>query len=239
MSGTNLCVAKSLTIADATGASSFAIDVTEVTRGQYEAWTATSPTLPAKSDTDCGSTASYLEAATCMSKAEVCKTNCDHHPTVCVDWCSAQAYCKAVGKRLCGKVGGGANAFADQAKAEASQWYRACSSAGANAYPYGNVYSETACVGAGFASTSTTSTTTPVASVQTCQSSVPGYQGIFDLSGNVMEWEDSCASSGSSGGCRLRGGSFEENSNILECGYGFSYVRTTTNPRIGFRCCSQ
>jgi hypothetical protein len=54
---------------------------------------------------------------------------------VCVDWCDAHAYCKPVGKRLCGKIGGGPNLYADYASASSSEWYRACSSGGSFTYP--------------------------------------------------------------------------------------------------------
>jgi len=232
-----LCVAKPVTITNTTTATSFSIDATEVTRGQYEAWLATAPALAPKTDVTCGTNASYVPLASCMASAQVCKTNCNSHPMVCVDWCDAQAYCSAVGKRLCGKIGGGANPFSDLASADASAWYRVCSAAVGNAYPYGNTYSGTSCNGSEYWP-STTPTTVPVASLEACQPSVAGYAGVFDLSGNVMEWEDCCASTGSAASCRLRGGSFEENTTALGCSYGFSYVRTTNNLRIGFRCCS-
>ena len=66
---------------------------------------------------------------------------------VCVDWCDARAYCAGVRKRLCGKIGRGTNATTDYANAATSEWYRACSSSGVNAYPYGNTRDASACNG--------------------------------------------------------------------------------------------
>jgi len=76
----------------------YCIDSTEVTRDQYAAWLATTPTLPASTDANCGwkSTASYNADATCMANnpTYVCQgTACGNHPQVCVDWCDAYAYC--------------------------------------------------------------------------------------------------------------------------------------------------
>ena len=54
-------------------------------------------------------------------------------PVVGVNWCQAYGFCKSAGKRLCGRIGGGANAFTDYASAAASQWYNACSKVGTQA----------------------------------------------------------------------------------------------------------
>jgi formylglycine-generating enzyme required for sulfatase activity len=212
----------------------YSIDATEVTRCQYEAWLATSP-----------STSGQVSACTWNSTYE---PSCEwppgtkgDHPVVCVDWCDAYAYCKAVGKRLCGKISGGMNGYDDYANASTSQWYAACSSGGVNDFPYGDTYSGTACNGddAGHG------TTVPVASKSGCQSSMSGYAGVHDLSGNVWEWEDSCnGNSGNSDNCRLRGGSFSDyvgNDGVLRCDYDSfddGYVRDFQYDGVGFRCCS-
>ena len=63
-SGTGLCVAKTVAISGPVANSDYDIDVTEVTKGQYDAWLATNPALPPSTDTNCGYVASYAEQGT-------------------------------------------------------------------------------------------------------------------------------------------------------------------------------
>jgi formylglycine-generating enzyme required for sulfatase activity len=212
----------------------YCIDSTEVTRGQYEAWLNTNPST-AGQISDCTWNTTFAPDAMCMREPSVCQTACDNHPQACVDWCDAYAYCRAVGKRLCGKTGGDANGYSDYANPSLSQWYNACASNSANnGYPYGNTYQADYCNGWDHGA----HTTVPVGSMTTCQSSVPGYQGVFDLSGNLWEFEDSCDGSGQLGTCHHRGGSFYEITH-LTCGdVEYSYSRNTWSTATGFRCCS-
>jgi len=103
----------------------YCIDTTEVTRAHYSAWLATTPST-ALQIAECSWNTSFAPNPSCMTTASVCQSNCSDHPQVCVDWCDAYSYCQAMGKRLCGKLGGGSNAFADYASASLSQWYSAC-----------------------------------------------------------------------------------------------------------------
>jgi formylglycine-generating enzyme required for sulfatase activity len=170
-----------------------------------------------------------------MGGSHVCQTGCDNHPQVCVDWCDAYAYCQSVGKRLCGKIGGGANGSGDFANASLSQWYNACVSDGANnAYPYGASFSPDACNGGDHG----VGTTVPVGSMTSCQSSVLGYGGVYDLSGNVWEWDDSCDGPGQSAYCHLRGGSFYGNAYTQRCDNSINTSRGVVIDHVGFRCCS-
>ncbi len=215
----------------------YCIDSTEVTRSQYDAWLATNPALPPNSDLNCGwkSTGSYAAGASCMASTAVCQGTaaCVNQPQVCVDWCDANAYCLGIGKRLCGKIGGGPNLYADYANASSSQWFNACTSSGVNTYPYVGTYQMTVCNGADVGR----GTTTAVGSLTSCQAPSP-YAGVYDLSGNVAEWEDSCSGTGQSAGCRLRGGSWSVFSNLLACGGDDNYARNLVGITIGFRCCS-
>jgi formylglycine-generating enzyme len=218
------------------GSTDYEIDATEVTRGQYESWVATNPALPSSGDTACGLKSTYAADSLCMATSDVCQgAGCDHHPQVCVDWCDAYDYCAAVDKRLCGSIGGASSPYSSYAEATRSQWYRACSSGGADTYPYGNTYQGTYCNGSDrWASSSANETTLPVASLSSCQSLSPGYAGVFDLSGNVWEWEDCCHDTIY---CELRGGSFVNTSTYLACGH-YDDPRNIFSSAIGFRCCS-
>ncbi len=198
-SSTGLCVAKMVTIIAPNASLAFSIDVTEVTQGHYDLWLARNPPLPASTDANCGYVTSYAEQGRSGVYTGIDAT---HHPVVYMDWCDAYAYCKGVGKRLCGAIGGGSNNLSSYADATASQWYRACSSGGVNAYPYGNTYQPSTCDGFDFWNDNTsTMQTVAVGSLASCVTSEVGYAGVYDLSGNVWEWEDSCSAAGSSATC--------------------------------------
>jgi sulfatase modifying factor 1 len=217
----------------------YCIDSTEVTRAQYAAWLAKSPSA-GEQDGWCSWNTSFAPGSSCMSERYVCSagSTCDQDPQICVDWCDAYAYCKAVNKRLCGKIGGGANAFDDYADASASQWFNACASGEANdVYTYGNTYDAAACLGPESAPAQ------PVGSHPLCQSPVSGYGGIYDLTGNVWEWEDSCSgTTGSTDSCRQRGGSFgggiSAQAGNQRCDESSSFARNSNRVNLGFRCCA-
>ncbi len=210
----------------------YCIDSTEVTRDQYAAWLATNPSTSGQ-DTVCAWNSDFTPDEMCMGASDVCYgANCGGHPQACVDWCDAFAYCKAVGKRLCGKIGGGSNGHDDYADATKSQWYHACVSDGVNdAYPYGSAYDGQACNGVALHA----GTTVPVATLPNCQSPVAGYEGIFDLSGNLFEWEDSCDQYDD---CRMRGGAFIWGEDQLRCDSDIGGVRNGSGDLVGFRCCA-
>ena len=222
----------------------FSMDTTEVTRSQYGAWLATSPStasLPA----ECAGKTTFAPDATCMSNSLVCATNCDAHPQVCVDWCDASLYCQALGKQLCGArpdaiAQGEAVTFADWANAELDQFEYACSADGKQEYVYSNTYDSTAC---NTGCTGTGCTTIPVASKSTCQGEAlsSAFPGVFDLNGNVAEWDGVCASADPAAQCRVRGGDMQSTATTGTCDYGTGGAlvnRNVPGPSVGFRCCS-
>ena len=229
-----LCVAKMVPITGTTGGSNvdYKIDATEVTKGQYDAWLATNPSLPPSTDVNCGYVTSYAEQS---SSGVYTGPDADHHPVVWVDWCDAYAYCSGVDKRLCGAIGGGpVNYSAGRDDATQSRWYRACSSGGTNLYPYGNTYQASYCDGYDYWNgNSATEQTVTVGSLANCVTTTTGYAGVYDLSGNVNEWEDSCLDQL----CPIRGGSFGVG--LLACGViDIYYYRYDYSYDVGFRCCS-
>jgi len=215
----------------------FCIDGNEVTREQYGQWLAKSPSTTGQ-DPWCAWNSDLTPDSKCMAEQTVCQNpGCEKHPQVCVDWCDAQAYCKAMGKRLCGRIDGGASGFNDYENPARDQWFNACSSGGKSAYPYGDTYDAQACKGVERVGVGTVKTV-EVATLSTCQSSTAGYAGVFDLSGNAAEWVNSC--SGEKSGtdpCYIRGGGGEGGKVDLLCKTVYGIERRTALPTVGFRCC--
>jgi len=101
----------------------YRIDAKPVTVAQYRAWLATRPD-PAKQRPPCRANRSFQPDATCLKGFRSCRgPSC---AVTCVDWCDARAYCEAVGKRLCGRVGGGATPWRQFNQGADSQWHNAC-----------------------------------------------------------------------------------------------------------------
>ncbi len=202
----------------------YCIDSTEVTASQYAAWMAANPAVAAQ-DSLCQWNTDYTPSCSWPSTDGAL-------PVVCVDWCDAHAYCKAMGKRLCGKIGGGASDYVSGwDDASQDQWHNACTSGGMHVYPYGDTYDARTChVAKGG--------TVAVGSKTKCQSSESGYGGVYDLSGNVMEWVDSCnGTTGSSDVCRVRGGGYGESQSSFGCSAAAGNSRGGKNFSTGFRCC--
>lgn len=220
-------------------------DATEVTVAAYAAFVASSPalaTLPAL----CAWKTSFSPKPTATTEPLA--------PATQVDWCDAYEYCASVGKRLCGKTGGGPGAFADGTNASLSEWFNACTKGGTRAFPYGVNYVAAACVGADYDGDpgyqNTTDVLRPVGEAKNCEG---GFQGLFGMSGNATEWEDSCQSSGDAcaadpaGGvacdwCRARGGSYGRPPGGagagLSCSDSDNERRSARYDDMGFRCCA-
>jgi formylglycine-generating enzyme required for sulfatase activity len=180
----------------------FAMDATEVTRSQYEAWLDTEP-----SPTH-GPVCTWNSSLT--PKYGWPPGDKGSHPVVGVDWCDALDYCNAVGKRLC---------KGEFDKPEDTEWANVCSDSGASGY------SASCHMDPG--------TPVPVASKSGCRGSAEPYAGIFDLIGNVGEWEMACESgvTGTSQKlCHVRGidGGCDQTTEL---------AREKKFAQVGFRCC--
>jgi formylglycine-generating enzyme required for sulfatase activity len=210
------------------------VDSTEVTVGQYAAFlAAVDGGATVEVSPSCPSGASFVPGG---AGGGDWPQSPDTLPVDDVTWCDAWSFCKWAGKRLCGAIGGGAftSAPTNGANPAISQWYAACSRAGSNLYPYGSTYEPSSCNGAG-------SGLTNVGSLSSC---VGGYAGIFDMSGNVSEWEDNCDDAGANANCYLRGGSYQATGKghpeWLECSSMTEYIPRSSPPYsdVGFRCCA-
>jgi formylglycine-generating enzyme len=231
-------------VATTPNTTSYCIDRTEVTNQQYSVFLASSPNLGAQ-PAYCSWNTTFVPEQTngeCVGSYDPDMS--PNNPVRCIDWCDAKMYCEWAGKRLCGEVKGtGPLAAVDYDNPNRSQWYNACSLQGMNVFPYGNTYQGTACNGLDSINVSVI----PVTQATLC---VGGYSGLHDMSGNVAEWEDSCASSnGAQDMCNLRGGSyldFDAKPHSLQCNSVdsqspakvYRVPRSAAAADRGFRCCS-
>jgi formylglycine-generating enzyme required for sulfatase activity len=208
----------------------YCIDSTEVTNTHYEtflaqATAATLSTLPLA----CSFKTSLVPGSWPQPPARA------NRPVASVDWCDAYAYCKFAGKRLCGTITGGATPVTEYKDASASQWFGACSHAGDgnHAYPYANTYDPAKCNGADRSGDG--GLTIDVASAN-C---IGGFPGIFDMSGNVEEWEDSCSAAlGRTDDCQVRGGASDDLAAALRCDHNAKFARDYRSSHKGIRCCA-
>jgi formylglycine-generating enzyme required for sulfatase activity len=232
-----------MTIVPGPGGSNYCIDSTEVTVSQYIAFLSDAPDPSTQTalcsfnadfvPTKVGNSCNYYDFANAMMKEP-------NEPLRCADWCDAAMFCQWAGKRLCGKIGGGPNDPAAFADPTASQWFRACSKDGSVAFPYGDVYDGTACVGADYNGMAGYQPATDYPhDVTVAKGCVGGYPDIFDMSGNLQEWEDSCGgASGMDDNCYARGGSYADSVMNLTCSSTLTYKRSAGAIAVGFRCCA-
>lgn len=200
----------------------YCIDISEVTRGQYQNFLDSSPELNQPSP--CDNNTDFVPQGEWPPKNKEKKL-----PVVYIDQCDAAAYCAWAGKRLCGAIGGGGTNLDGAADPAASQWMNACSDGGKLAYPYGTTYQSSSCNGLDYGMFSPINIMTEAS----CEGGVPG---LFDMSGNVREWEDAC----SGDDCAVRGGSYKSSGAAdgeLPCGNPIKMGRYSTDVETGFRCC--
>ena len=221
------------------------IDSTEVTQSQYQIFLDAKGTDVSGQGPECTWNATYGAALMCGFDS----VGHANFPVNGVDWCDATAYCKWAGKRLCGHVGGGGlietnnfppstgNMQPDLSRSDISEWTAACSQGGVRAYPYGGALVDEACNGGEH------SGTRAIVAVGTTPGCVGGYSGLFDMAGNVHEWEDACAPlngnpPGPTDGCWFRGGSYHDLGD--SCTMAFQTPRNYVDQDcdIGFRCCA-
>ena len=218
------------------GALAYCVDATEVTIGEYDDFVAkTSPKavmLPAQ----CKWKASGSFAAAPKPSGGA------NAPVRNVDWCDAWAYCDSVGNRLCGQIGTGTTKaptpYDKYDDPNVGQWRHACSYGASPTWPYGSSADPTKCNTVERALDGGTNTVVPVRSLTACNGTPAELNALYDMSGNVAEWEDSCqGTTGEGDSCRVRGGSFRDKASSASCGVSTTRNRSDRQDWVGFRCC--
>ncbi len=208
------------------GSVRFCIDSTEVTNAQYAKFLASNP-LVIGQPAPCGFNNSFVPT----SRWPI-QNGAENLPVAGVDWCDARAYCAWAGKRLCGKIGGGSVSPGDRTDPTVSEWMFACTRGGTRIYSYGSTLASGSCVSEGWDG----SRPAPVGQAAGCNG---GFEGLFDLSGNIAEWEDSCeTTNGAADSCAFRGGEYGHSATGIKCSEVEIYERATREGWGGIRCCS-
>jgi len=145
--------------------------------------------------------------------------------------CHAIAYCQWAGKRLCGAIGTGGSTIGVEPRD--TEWTYACINGVHNlAYPYGSTFDPQAC-------NIDTAGPVPVASEPACKGTVAPYDQIFDMVGNVSEFQNDLGDGTSVG---AEGGAYTtpvSDASAGGCAFqkGFNGVLFDF-PESGFRCCA-
>lgn len=217
-----------LVSATTTSGAPYCIDSTEVTNADYKAFLAAKPD-PTTQALACSKNASFTPPFNWPTSAED-----DHRPVINVDWCDAKAFCEWAGKELCGAPGSAGAPAHDFQNADTSLWFSACSLQGTTTFPYGSTYEPTTCNGADYDTAYTLDVDQPPTCVVTKDGDGPQ---LFDMSGNVWEWENACEGENPGDRCRVRGGSFRSNLASLTCAAATLADRDSLFDDFGFRCC--
>ena len=133
-----------------------------------------------------------------------------------VSWFEAQAKCQEVGKRLC----------------TAREWEKACRGPEGFIYPYGNTYDKDKC-------RTEVEWQDGAAVSRAYPECVSGY-GVYDMSGNLLEWTtEKSLPSQPKEGYATRGGFWQSTGFQSRCSYKglFFFHSTYREVNIGFRCC--
>ena len=198
-------------------------------------------------------------------------------PVHYVDWCDAYEYCRWAKKQLCGSITGGPAAFDKPTDATENAWYNACSAGGDYPYSYAGSFTAGKCNGGAPAGAGDTPACGPGNQQRSgygCAENhddgihelvngsltgtysefefaecTGGFSNIYQMIGNVAEWENSCDGDQADANCRVRGGSYTAgngNADALSCGGERTVQRVPQEGSataaaaladVGFRCC--
>ncbi len=136
-------------------------------------------------------------------------------PQTNISFYRAKKLCEGEGKQLCSE----------------EQWEKACKGPMDLKYPYSNVWDASKCNTQN--SDGTKRAIVPSGTYKAC---VSGY-GVYDMSGNVMEWTNSVFSSQDTSDKVVKGGSFSKPDWATRCAYRYNMLPNSTSNEVGFRCC--
>lgn len=237
----------------------YCVDATEVTKGHYAAFLQSKGSDTSGQAKECAWNDHYEPLLMPPNPPNQTQPMCRDNdwlkpaqpdmPVACVDWCDAKAYCAWAGKRLCGKIGGGALSI-EGASDETlvlesqdpvrSQWTRACSQGGQTKYPYGDDHKVGQCVDNMYRKNHELdhNQNAMVGSADGCKGQQSPYDQLRDLVGNVTEFEDAYEPTTQSVAVRASGGMADTSGSADDCfAVGLADLKAR-NGFTGFRCCS-
>lgn len=190
------------------------------------------------------------EASCSVSKFHFLPEKYPDAPMSCVDWCDAKAYCEWAGKRLCGRVGGGAVSKEDMNNPNEDQWYNVCSMGGKSKYATGDKYQEGQCLDKSYLpidpdkmseeeieSRAEKKFTMGHKDLPNCHGTEAPFDQIYDINGGRSELTDACTGDGPNDQCFKRGGHLNSHEQEFDCTQSYINSRIEASPSTGFRCC--
>ncbi len=210
----------------APGGSTYCIDTTEVTMAHYAAFLAEKKNDLSGQREICKDNTSFEPPG--ESDTAIIRCADDYFwpdtrpdwPMGCVDFCDADAYCKWAGKRLCGRIGGGASMTAEESiDPKVSEWVHACTQGGKTKLPYGDTFADGRCIDATRMPKSGADIEEwgvlgdPQKNAPECRGTEPPFDKIYSMSVGLLEWDDSVVGdTPDNATAGLRGGSYDESS---------------------------
>ena len=161
----------------------------------------------------------------------------------CLDFCDAWAFCAWTGKRLCSVRGAdpgkvtmvGVTEIEQAAPTLKSEWFNVCTQGGATKYPYADAYEPGRCIDQAKIDVEGEDNALAVrgAASNTCHGTDAPYDGVYNMSGSVMQWLNICYP----GKCVIQGGRWHMEALSCDSNYGLASINSISTV-AGVRCCA-